>query len=165
MIRATHIAELKSAPLLQLDAYWREKCRGRQMPARSDIEPSDITELLPQIIMARIELNPLRVRYSIVGTTCARSAGFDYTGRYLDELRFESESDTDWMSIYAEIVREKKPIAGTCLFRIADAEIPYFTSVYPLSTDGVTVDQTIACEHLSLSLTEIDQVLPVRPKR
>ncbi len=68
-------------------------------------------------------------------------------------------------SIQAEIVREKKPIAGTCLYRIADVEILYFASVYPFSTDGMTVDQTIACEHLSLSLTEIGQVLPVRPKR
>jgi hypothetical protein len=165
MKRATQIADLNSAPLLRLDTYWREKCRGRLMPSRADIDPSEIKELLPQIIMTRIEHDPLRVRYSIVGTACALSAGFDYTGRYLDELQFESESDTDWIALYAEIVREKKPIAGTCLFRTADAEIPYRVGVFPLSNDGKRVDQTIAYEHLTLSLTEMDQVLPVRPAR
>ncbi len=88
--------------------------------------------------MTRITHDPFRVRYSIVGTACARSAGFDYTGRYLDELKFGSEIDTDWVAIYAEIVRERKPVAGTCLFRTADAELPYRVGVFPLSSDGVT---------------------------
>jgi hypothetical protein len=165
MIRAAHIADLGSQPLLRLEAYWLEKRGTRAMPSRADIDPADIKELLPQIIMARIEHDPLRVKYSIVGTACARSAGFDYTGRYLDELAFDSESDTDWQEIYREIVREKKPIGGTCRFRTADVEIPYRVAVFPLSNDGIRVDHTIAYEHLTLSLTEMDHVLPVKPAR
>ena len=164
MIRAAQIADLGSQPLLRLEAYWLSKRGDRRMPSRADIDPADIKELLPQIIMARIEHDPLRVKYSVVGTLCARSAGFDYTGRYLDELRFDSESDTDWLKIYNEIVSERKPVAGTCRFRTADVEIPYRVAVFPLSNDGVHVDHAIAYEHLTLSLTEMDQVLPVTPK-
>ncbi|WP_374654915.1 PAS domain-containing protein [Dongia sp.] len=165
MKRAAQISELDSAPLLRLETYWREKRADRAMPSRNDIDPAEIKELLPQIIMARIEYDPLRVKYSIVGTACARHAGFDYTGRYLDELDFASETDTDWMAIYAEIVARKQPVAGTCLFRTADLEVPYRVAVFPLSSDGVRVDHTIAYEHLTLSLTEMDHVLPVKPTR
>ncbi|WP_374385026.1 PAS domain-containing protein [Dongia sp.] len=165
MIRATQIADLGSAPLLQMETYWHQKRGDRLMPSRADIDPAEIKPLLPQIIMARIEHDPFRVRYSIVGTACARSAGFDYTGRYLDELMFESESDTDWLQIYAEIVRERKPIAGVCRFRTAHTEIPYRVGVFPLSSDGHRVDQTISYEHLTLSLGEMEQVLPAKPVR
>ncbi|WP_303980345.1 PAS domain-containing protein [Dongia mobilis] len=163
MIRAASIADLGSEPLLRLEAYWLTKRGTRAMPSRADIDPAEIKDLLPQIIMARIEHDPQRVKYSIVGTACARSAGFDYTGRYLDELLFESESDTDWLKIYDEIVSERKPVAGTCRFKTADVEVPYRVAVFPLSNDGARVDHTIAYEHLTLSLTEMDHVLPVRP--
>jgi len=164
MIRAAQIADLESEPLSRLETYWQGKRAGRLMPSRADIDPAEIKELLPQIIMARIEYAPLRVKYTIVGTACARSAGFDFTGRYLDELRFDSETDTDWLAIYEEIVREKQPIGGTCLFRTADLDRPYWVAVFPLSNDGVRVDHTIAYEHLNLSLTEMDHVLKVQPK-
>jgi hypothetical protein len=163
MNRAASIADLGSEPLLRLEAYWHAKRGARAMPSRADIDPADIKDLLPQIIMARIEHDPLRVRYSVVGTACARSAGFDYTGRYLDELLFESESDTDWLKIYDEIVSNRMPVAGTCRFKTADVEIPYRVAVFPLSNDGQRVDHTIAYEHLTLTLTEMDNVLPVKP--
>jgi hypothetical protein len=169
MIRATQIANLESEPLMRMETYWRSKLAGRLMPSRADIDPADLKDLLPQIIMTRIEHapqgpKPMRVKYTIVGTACARSSGFDYTGRYLDELNFSSEIDTDWLAIYDEIVRDQKPIAGTCIFRTADLERPYRVAIFPLSNDGVTVDHTIAYEHLNLSLMEMDHLLKVEPK-
>lgn len=116
MIRAAQIADLGSEPILKLEGYWLGKRGRRKMPSRADIDPAEIKELLPQIILTRIEHAPLRVKYSVVGTACARAAGFDFTGRYLDELRFDSETDTDWLAIYAEIVRAGQPIAGPACF-------------------------------------------------
>lgn len=134
------------------------------MPARADIDPADIKALLPQIILARIEHNPLRVKYSVLGTASAEAAGFDYTGRYLDELTFDSEIDTDWPAIYRELVQEKQPIAGTCLFRTASIDRPYRVAVFPLSRDGDVVDHAISYEHLTLSPLERDKILPVKPR-
>lgn len=134
------------------------------MPSRADIDPTEIRDLLPQIILVRIEHDPLRVRYAVIGTASAEAAGFDYTGRYLDELKFDSEIDTDWPAIYRELVAEKKPIAGTCQFKTASVVRPYRVGTFPLSSDGVTVDGAISCEHLTLSLLERDKVLPVKPR-
>lgn len=133
------------------------------MPSRTDIDPTEIKDLLPQIILVRIEHDPLRVKYTVIGTASAEAAGFDYTGRYLDELRFDSEIDTDWPAIYRELVAEKKPIAGTCRFKTAAIVRPYRVATFPLSSDGVTVDGAISYEHLTLTLLERDKILPVKP--
>jgi len=165
MNRVASIAELGSEPLSRLEAYWLEKRGTRPLPARADLDPADIKDLLPQIILVRIEHDPLRVRYTVVGTASAAAAGFDYTGRYLDDLHFDSEVDTDWMAIYRELVREKQPIAGICQFRLSSVARPYRVAVFPLSSDGALVDHAIAYEHLNLSLLELDKILPVKPRQ
>ncbi|TDQ83414.1 PAS domain-containing protein [Dongia mobilis] len=165
MIRVASIAELGSEPLSRLESYWLEKRGSRPLPARADLDPADIKDLLPQIILTRIEHDPLRVKYTVVGTASAKAAGFDYTGRYLDELAFDSEVDTDWPAIYRELVREKKPIAGVCQFKLRAVARPYRVAVFPLSSDGVLVDHAISYEHLNLNLLELDQILPVKPRR
>ena len=164
MNRIASIADLGSEPLSRLEAYWLAKRGSRLMPARADIDPADIKELLPQIILTRIEHDPLRVRYAVVGTASATAAGIDYTGRYLDELRFDSEVDTDWSAIYRELVREKRPIAGICQFKLTSVARPYRVALFPLSNDGDRVDHGIAYEHLNLSLLELDRILPVKPR-
>lgn len=163
MIRAATVADLNSPQISRLEAYWLEKRGQRLMPARADLDPADIKDLLPQIILVRIEHEPLRVKYAVIGTASADAAGFDYTGRYLDELQFESEIDTDWPAIYEELVREKKPIAGTCLFKTASLVRPYWVAVFPLSSDGSRVDHAISFEHLNLTPLERDKILPVKP--
>lgn len=164
MIRAANIAELDSPQITRLEAYWQGKRQGRLLPSRADIDPNEIKDLLPQIILVRIEPDPLRVKYAVIGTASAEAAGFDYTGRYLDELRFDSEIDTDWIEVYRELVAEKKPIAGICRFKTAAIVRPYRVGTFPLSSDGVTVDGAISYEHLTLSLLERDKILPVKAR-
>ena len=163
MIRAAQVTELGSGALLKLESYWLSKRQGRAMPSRADIDPSEIKDLLPHILMARLEYDPLRVKYTIVGTASARASAFDYTGLYLDQLRFGSEIDTDWEAIYVEIARDKQPVIGTCTFRTAYLDRTYPVAVFPLSNDGIRVDHTIAYEDLNLTLMDIDNVLPVKP--
>ena len=88
MIRAATIAELDSPQITRLEAYWQGKRQGRLLPSRADIDPTEIKDLLPQIILVRIEHDPLRVKYAVIGTASAEAAGFDYTGRYLDEVSY-----------------------------------------------------------------------------
>jgi hypothetical protein len=164
MIRAATIAELDSPQITRLEAYWQGKRQGRLLPSRADIDPTEIKDLLPQIILVRIEHDPLRVKYAVIGTASAEAAGFDYTGRYLDELHFDSEIDTDWPEIYRELVADKKPIGGTCRFKTAAIVRPYRVATFPLSSDGITVDGAISYEHLTLSLLERDKILPVKAR-
>lgn len=57
------------------------------MPARADIDPAEIgAELLPYVMIADFEPDPFRVRFRLVGTRLVQSAGWDFTGRCLDEM-------------------------------------------------------------------------------
>jgi hypothetical protein len=48
--------------------YWTERCRDRQCPARSDIDPVDIPRLLPHIGLIDVETDASRFRYRLIGT-------------------------------------------------------------------------------------------------
>ena len=74
--------------ILQLHDYWT-LCRGkRAMPRRADIDPAEIPHLLPNVFLVDIERAPFRVRYRVVGTNAVELQGRDFTGQYLDEMRF-----------------------------------------------------------------------------
>jgi hypothetical protein len=75
-----------SHPLLrQLYEYWDSKRAGRAMPARSDLDPIEIPDLLRHLILLDITHDPLRFRVRLYGTGVAELRGHDLTGRFLYE--------------------------------------------------------------------------------
>ena len=155
MQRYQKIDDVPSPRARRLYEYWLAKKGERLMPSRADIDPAEFRDLLSYIIMARLERAPFRVRYTLVGTRCVENGGFDYTGRYLDELDFRTEYDTDWGDIYALLEREKLPLLGRCQVQFTNGILkPYIVILLPLSSDGVSVDQTIALEDLELDPLE-----------
>lgn len=155
MQRYSKVEDVPSPRVRRLYEYWMQKKGERPMPARADLDPTEIPDLLPYIIMARLERVPFRVRYTLVGTRCVANGDFNYTGHYLDELDFRTEHDTDWQEIYALLVREKIPILGCCQVLFTNGGVkPYVVALLPLSTDGIEVDQTIALEDLVLDPLE-----------
>jgi len=81
------------------------------MPSRADIDPADLKRILPNILLAKIDRESRRVRYTLVGTRCVAHAGMDYTGHYLDEIDFTCDFDTDWDDIAGDLFE--------CLHRLA----------------------------------------------
>jgi GNAT superfamily N-acetyltransferase len=86
------------------------------MPTWADFDPAEIKPLLPHLMVTRYERNPFRVRYSLVGTFVVQYGGADFTGRYLDEMEFPGEVDTDWAEVHRLIVAEGRPVFGVCVF-------------------------------------------------
>lgn len=69
-------------PLLKL---WRTKAGDRKMPARSDITPRDLKDILRNVLLfERISQNPSRYRWRIVGTGLIGILG-ENTGKTLEE--------------------------------------------------------------------------------
>lgn len=54
--------------LHQLHAYWKSRCRDRQMPSRSDIDPIDVPTLLPCIFLVDVLNDPRDFRFRLAGT-------------------------------------------------------------------------------------------------
>jgi hypothetical protein len=159
MERYRGIEDVPSTRARRMHQYWLGKKGDRAMPARSDIDPSEMKDLLPNVILSRLEYEPFRVLYKLIGTRAVENAGIDYSGRYLDELDFVSEFGTDWPAIYRAIATEKAPIYGLCQIRFTDGVMkPYVCAMFPLSSDGERVDQVLAIEDLELDLLEVERL-------
>lgn len=161
MERYRSIDEVPSTRARRMFQYWTEKKGARQMPSRNDIDPGEIKDLLPNVILSRLEHAPFRVLYKLVGTRAVENAGMDYSGRYLDELDFVSEFGTDWPGTYRTIAASKEPLFGLCQIQFTDGVIkPYVVAMFPLSSDGSIVDQVLAIEDLELDLLEVERLPP-----
>ena len=116
MRRVASALDLTSSKIAGLARYWEAKRGQRATPTWADIDPAEIKPLLPHLMVTRYERDPFRVRYSLVGTFVVQYGGADFTGRYLDEMEFPSEVDTDWAELHRLLVAEQRPIFGVCVF-------------------------------------------------
>ena len=68
---------------------------------------------------------------------------------------------TSWISAPTTPLTGKEPLFGLCQIRFTDGVIkPYVVAMFPLSSDGLTVDQCLAVEDLELDLLEVDRLPP-----
>ncbi|HEX9789596.1 MAG TPA: PAS domain-containing protein, partial [Kiloniellales bacterium] len=76
------ISDKRLATLYQ---YWQSKQGDRLMPARADIDPTEIPKLLPILLLIDV-VATVSYRYRLVGTEIVSSAGQDITGKLFDEV-------------------------------------------------------------------------------
>ncbi|MGP1397760.1 MAG: PAS domain-containing protein [Inquilinaceae bacterium] len=78
--------EIRTDLARSLLRYWEQKRGDRPMPARKDIDPTELVSLLPRLKLVDVEHNPRRYRFRLVGTELVTVYGRDYTNMYLDQL-------------------------------------------------------------------------------
>lgn len=150
--------QVTSHSVRQLARYWHGKQAGGT-PSRSAIDPLEIPRLLPYLVIAQIERDPLRVRYRLVGTQVVQSHGADFTNRYLDECNFLIE--TELLACYARIAGGCGPVY--LYFEWLRDDRPYDrgrvgaceSGFFPLSSDGAMVDMVLSIA---------DPGVPLRPR-
>ena len=132
--------------LSDIHRYWLD-CRGqRPMPSRADIDPADIPQLLPYLLLTDL-LDDGRYRFRLVGTEVERSFGAPMTGRTLEEL-MSGDYLAFMRSLYRKVIAEKRAIYSTSRYSGADGDSPLFTKrvMMPLSSDGLVVDMVISAQ-------------------
>jgi hypothetical protein len=140
--------EISHATLVALYRYWDGKRRGRAMPERGDIDPSEIVRLLPHLFMIDVERDPLRFRYRLIGTAIVEFLGRDFTGRTIDATNYNQAQATELQKINRTVVDNARPIAckGT-IFYVPGREWLLTQSILlPLSRDGVSVNIIIGAQ-------------------
>jgi hypothetical protein len=138
--------------ITELRDYWQSRRRGRLMPRRTDIDPADIAHLLPHIALVDIEAEPFRVRYRVVGTKLVQYVGRDFTGLYLDELKFSKPDEL--LALYRRATVERAPTFRTMTWRSPDGGVwAVENAILPLSEDDLQVTQCLAIEDLQDSRT------------
>ena len=142
-------AETVSARIRTLYNYWDTKRAGRMMPHRSEIEPGDLKDLLPYLIVGELVRSPIDVRYRLVGTAVVEAYGHDFMGRHLRTMPVTTGLDR-WLVHYRRLADEKRPLYGRYRGEIGPDLIRFVDyGVFPLSHNGVTVGQFIELEDWS----------------
>jgi hypothetical protein len=133
--------------ILQFHRHWLQICGSGRMPTRADIDPANFKRILPNVIMVELERDPFRVRYRLCGTRIAEFCG-NLTGRYLDEIATDNVwSAAAYLQQYQICATEGRPVFSfDWLIGQFGARHPLQTGIWPLSSDGRTVDQCIAVE-------------------
>lgn len=135
------------AGLHGLHDYWAARGRDGRLPARRDIDPVDIPDLLPQLMLIDVAragdpASPLQFR--LVGTALVRRFGRDFTGQPVAEASFGA----DWENTrkdYGYVIGKGRPCLrhnrGVGLDR---RTYEYWCLLLPLAGDGCSVDMLLA---------------------
>lgn len=142
----TSADQIASPRLQQLYDYWQSKRREGRLPRRADIDPTEIPQLMPNLLLVDVEYNPFRVRYRLVGTQVVEATGFEFTGRYLDEIVLPDD-EGPFLESYQLAAEQKVPVLARIKWHLdADTIGEYDACFLPLSEDGVTVDKVLSME-------------------
>jgi len=137
---------IQSELVSRLHSWWASNCGQSGIPDRQDFDPIRHKDLLPSLMISEAVHDPFRIRYRLVGTRVVAVTGFDFTGRFLDELLGENASEP-WMEHYASIYRMRVPLFG----RVTEATISgstfsYDFGIVPVRHGGDEVKQFISVE-------------------
>jgi hypothetical protein len=141
------LSDIGSELIQQFHHHWLRICRNDRFPSRGDIDPANFKRILPHVILTDIEQDPFRVRYRLCGTRVAEFCG-NLTGRYLDELGGpDLWSTAAYLRQYQLAVHEARPVFGNdWMVGQSGARHQFQVGIWPLATDGRTVDACIAVE-------------------
>jgi len=127
--------------------YWLAKRGGRAMPARADIEPAEITKLLPMMVLVDVTADERRFVYRLVGTQEVAERGNDPTGKSVVEAFFGGSLE-ETLSCYEYVVRNRAPFCYRDPYAASDGQIQHDDIIYlPLSGDGASVNMVLVFTH------------------
>jgi hypothetical protein len=131
-------AALRAPRLQRAFGYWQSKLAGRAMPARADLDPAEIPDLLPWVML--IDVLPGDFRYRLIGTEVRQVAHRDYTSERLLMLPGKGPGSVVW-SNYEEVVRRKAPFSRAPPYVGPEPNFRDCENVLlPLSADGLAVN-------------------------
>lgn len=138
------LSEVSSELIQQFHRHWLQICGDRLLPSRADIDASNFRRMLPNVILLDIEHDPFRVRYRLCGTKVTELRGC-LSGSYLDQMSSEDVPGT--MVPCERAAGERRPVFSFgWLTGKLGASHPFQAGIWPLASDGQTVDACIAVE-------------------
>lgn len=153
--QAIHAADPVASPVIgdprleSLYRYWMSRRRARAMPARRDIDPTEIPGAIwPHIMILDVEYggDVPRFRYRRVGAVFWRALGQEPTGKYVDEVLPETAGYREYVvGIYREVVARRRGLYTENVFTLDGQSIPMLTKrvSLPLSTDDEKVEMIL----------------------
>jgi hypothetical protein len=126
----------------QVLEYWEQKCAGRRMPSRADIDPLDLPHLLPRVTLVDVVDDERRYVYRLAGTKEVEIRGFDPTGKSVLEAFFANSAE-EALANYDTVCATRAPLYVVDPFQTGDRFVSEEDLFLPLSNDGETVNMIV----------------------
>jgi hypothetical protein len=155
---------MRSDKVRSLCTWWQRNC-ANEIPDRTDLDPTDLKHLLPNLFIADVEHEPFRIRYRLVGTKATEATGVDITGLYLDDL-LPADGSEPWMEFYRQSYMTRVPVLGESLSpTTSGASFRYEFGLFPLRNGGYAVSQFVAIEDYFDLTSALSELVHWREKR
>lgn len=154
---------IEQPDLQRLFDYWAAKRGRRKMPARADIDALDLGFIIGNVILVDvIDGDPLRFRIRLHGTNLVEHAGYELTGRFLDELPQPEFRELTRLS-FTKVAKTSEPLQLR-RDRVLDGRSRrYETLILPLSGDDRRVDMLLSSSTTTSAAERGLCPLPIAP--
>jgi hypothetical protein len=140
---AALLDDIETPSLRQLYAYWDERRHGRKFPARGDLDPIDFRYVLGNVLLIDVLDNPQRFRFRLHGSDLAARAGYDMTGKMVDDLP-NPENRALLIERCRMLVETRRPVAAVDERILEGRRFGYEVVWLPLASDGEHIDMLMA---------------------
>jgi hypothetical protein len=127
--------------------YLEAKTLGVRLPARADIDPVELPDVLAFINLIDViwsEPDPPRFKFRLLGTRQIRYAGGDFTGLWVDEALSGSAAAAA-VAMMRRVVLEQQLVFGRFSLPVDGREFVITERLqFPLSANGTTVDMLLS---------------------
>jgi hypothetical protein len=128
-------------------AYWRGKLAGRRMPAREDIDPTELMPFLSRTGLVDVVADRRRFVYRLVGTADVAMRGYDPTGKSVADGFFGPNLE-EALACYEHAARYGEPYCYRGPYKAPDGAMENEDIVFlPLSDDGSNVNMILFFYH------------------
>lgn len=128
--------------LLRLYDYWQERRSLRPMPSRSDIDPVDMRFILGNILLVDVLAAPRRFHIRLHGTNLVRRAGYELTGKMLEQLP-DAEFRASAQECFTTVVEARRPVHSLRSRTLSGRPQPFEAVILPLSRAAPLVDMLL----------------------
>jgi hypothetical protein len=143
-------AQLVSQDQRKLYEYWRRSAGPRLMPARRDIDPIAIPELLSGMSLMDVGDEVETLTYRVAGTRLHDIFGVEVTARRVFDLELGDKRHY-WLTAYQRVIVQQTAMQGAVRGPFAGREhLILFWLRLPLSDDGRAVNK-ILCYDIALT--------------
>jgi hypothetical protein len=130
----------------RLAEYLAAKAGRGKLPGRQHIDPAEIADLLPYLMLVDVVPQPAgepRYRIRLMGGEVAAIQGEDVTGKFIEDVLTGSEGP-EVVHRYGEILRSGQPQYRHGVVATSGREHVHYERVaFPLARDGRNVDMLL----------------------
>ena len=152
--------------LRRMHEYWVGKASGRPLPDRKDLDPSEITDILPYLSIVEVVGDAPRYRYRLLGTQVIEAIGFNATNLFIDDV-FTGGDAAFMVGLLSEVCAKVQPIYAASAFKAGEYGMSTERLLLPFSLGGdrtvqIVVVQTFDWAQRTCTLHELARRHPDR---